>query len=256
MKSEDDFEEFIINGDKKYVPHLSIDCVIFGFHDNLLKVLILKWGKIDGWSLPGGHVLRGENVEDSAYRILKERTGLTEIYLQQFKTFGKPERTGNALELLFKSSGISPHIKSWLLDRFISIGYYALVDFSKVTPTPDWLSERCSWHDINEIPPMLFDHNEIVDEALKSLKFAIYHQPLGYNLLPDRFTLPQLQKMYETILGKKLDRRNFQKKILSLGILNRLEERMKIGPHRSPFVYSYNKEKYEAALKEGISFSF
>lgn len=256
MNSEDEMEELILNGSKKFIPNLSIDCVIFGFHQNILKCLLLKSSKIDGWSLPGGYILRDEPIDDSAYRILKERTGLSQIFLQQFQTFGKPDRAGDVLKEILKASGKDTIVNSWLFDRFISIGYYALVDFSKVTPTPNWLSEKCEWWDINAIPPLLFDHNEIVEQALKTLKFNIYHQPIGYNLLPEKFTLPQLQKMYETILGKNLDRRNFQKKILSLGILNKWEERMKIGPHRSPYLYSYNRERYEEALKEGISFSF
>jgi 8-oxo-dGTP diphosphatase len=141
---------------------------------------------------------------------------------------------------------------NWLLQRFVSIGYYALVEFSQVTPTPDELSSNCDWYDLQTIPPLMMDHTHILNKALETLQQHINRQPIGYNLLPLKFTMPELQKLYEAILGKQLDRRNFQRKILSYGILKKLKE-VKTGvAHKAPFLYSFDLKKYNEALKNGL----
>jgi hypothetical protein len=145
---------------------------------------------------------------------------------------------------------------SWLLDRTLTIGYYALVDFSLVNPRPDIFTEECAWCDIHGVPELLFDHNELVEKALKTLQRDIYHQPVGINLLPAKFTLPEIHDLYETILDKSLDRRNFPKKLLGLGIIKKLDEQKSIGPHRSPFLYKFDKRIYEKAIKEGWVLDF
>ena len=142
------------------------------------------------------------------------------------------------------------------MQRTISIGYYALVEFSKAIPTADLLSDECVWWDIHELPALLFDHSIMVEQALKTLRMQLNFHPIGYNLLPEKFTMPELQKLYETILDRPLDRRNFQKKMLSLDILERLEERKNVGPHKAPYYYRFHKHKYEQALQAGISFGF
>ena len=153
-------------------------------------------------------------------------------------------------------SGIKLSKDNWMLGRFVSIGYYAIVEYSKVSPTPDAFSEDCTWCDIHEVPQLLFDHNEMIDTALNGLRLQIYHQPIGYNLLPEKFTLPEIHMLYETILDKTLDRRNFPKKLLSLGIIKKLKEQRNIGPHRSPFLYKFDKRKYDDALKTGMVIAF
>lgn len=254
-----ELKDFLENGVKWFLPNLSVDCVIFGYHNNQLKILLNKWMKVDGWCLPGGHILREESVDDSAKRILKERTGLSRIFLKQFHTFGEPERVkspGSEKNKLSQTFGIDISDNNWLFDRMVSVGYFALVEYSKVKLKPDVFSEKCEWFDIYSVPPLFFDHNLIVEKALKALKSETYQYPIGVNLLPEKFTLPELLGLYETILGRKLDRRNFQKKILSFNILKKLDERRNIGPHRAPTLYAFDKQKYNGALKEGLSFMF
>ena len=251
--------DFIEEGPKWFLPNLSVDCVIFGFHKNQLKVLLNRWKKVEGWCLPGGYVMRDESVDESAKRILKERTGLSKIYLQQFYTFGEPDRVKSlAMERDQFSQIFEKVIKpdNWMFDRMVSVGYFALVEYSKVKPKPDTLSDKCEWCDITAVPQLFFDHNQILQRALKELRFQTFHHPIGFNLLPEKFTLPELLGLYETILGRKLDRRNFQKKILSFNILKKLDERRNIGPHRAPTLYSFDKQQYSKAMKEGLSFMF
>jgi ADP-ribose pyrophosphatase YjhB (NUDIX family) len=254
MNEQDDVKNFILNGHNVYLKHLSIDCVIFGYHEHQLKVLLLKW-KSRHWSLAGGFIRREEPLQDAAIRILKERTGLDDLFLHQFKIFGDPgrsERTDADIKSLEEITQARVGKDHWLLERTLSIGYYAVTEYSKVTPKPDFFSEKCEWWDVDELPPLIFDHQLIAVDALKALRMHIYHQPIGFNLLPEKFTLPEIHDLYETILGKKLDRRNFPKKLLSLGIIKKLNEQKKIGAHRSPFLYKFDKRKYDRALNEGI----
>jgi 8-oxo-dGTP diphosphatase len=243
--------EFFEKGDTYYLPHLSIDCVIFGFHEDQLKVLLLQWKETERWCLPGGFILKKEHIDQAAIRILKERTALNNIYLQQFHAFGDPERER-------KKHGVKKPVsvkgKSWIMDRFITIGYWALVEFSKANPTPDQFSMACKWWDVNKIPPLILDHNDIVEKALTSLRINLNDYPVGKDLLPEKFTMPELQRLYETIFGKTLDRRNFQKKMLSFGILERLKERKQGGAHKAPFLYRFDQKKYQQALKQGLKF--
>lgn len=259
MNTLPDLKNFIEDGPRWYLPNLSVDCVIFGFHKNQLKILLNKWKKTEGWCLPGGYILRNESVDDSAKRILKERTGLGKIYLKQFYTFGETGRAKNPAmekEQLSETFGMKISDDNWMFDRVVTVGYFALVEYSKVKPKPDALSDKCEWFDIPDVPHLFFDHNLILTHALQELRFLTFHQPIGFNLLPDKFTLPELLGLYETILSRKLDRRNFQKKILSFNILIKLDERRNIGPHRAPTLYSFDKQRYNEALKEGLSFMF
>lgn len=250
MDREKQLRDFLLKGDKTYMPRVSVDCVIFGFHEDQLKVLLLRW-KDGRWCLPGGFVKWDESVDDSAVRTLQERTALNNIYLQQFHTFGAPDRERGK-----KLKGIPDSKKSWMHDRFVSVGYYALVEFSKVNPVPDWLSDACHWWDLHKVPALIYDHNEMVEKALEKLRLSLNDHPVGYNLLQEKFTMPELQRLYETILDKRLDRRNFQKKMLSLGILERLKERKTGGAHKAPFLYRFDKKKYERAMKQGLKLGF
>lgn len=242
--------EIFEKGDQFFIPNLSIDCVIFGFHDNELKVLLLQWKDTKRWCLPGGFIYKKEHINDAAVRVLKDRTGLDNIYLQQFYVFGDPnrDRGTHGVKSSLKSG------KSWLNDRFISVGFFALVEFSKVEPTPDELSLDCKWWDIKKVPQLILDHNEILEKALESLRIHLHDYPVGKDLLPEKFTMPDLQSLYETIFGRELDRRNFQKKVLSFGILERLKERKKGGAHKAPFLYRFDQKKYHQALRQGLKF--
>lgn len=244
-------KEFFEKGHLYYLPHLSIDNVIFGFHNNQLKVLLLEWTENGRWCLPGGFILKDEHIEDAAIRVLRSRTGLDNIYLNQFYTFGDPFRERG------KHGILAPKwikARSWFMDRFITIGYWALVEFSKVVPKPDVFSAQCTWWDIDKVPELILDHNNILDKALESLRRHLNDYPVGKDLLPQKFTMPELQRLYETILGKKLDRRNFQKKILALDIVQRLDERKMGGAHKAPFLYKFDLQKYKKAMRSGLKF--
>lgn len=259
MTIENLIKDFIRNGHKEYLQHLSIDCVIFGYHEQQLKVLLLRLKQSGQWCLPGGFIKLDETLEDAAARILKERTGVENLFLQQFKTFGDPDRSfrsDNEIKQFSDMVKIKLSRDNWVLSRTVSMGYYALTEYSKVIPQPDLFSDECTWCDIEEVPELILDHNTIVSEALRSLRIQIYHQPIGYSLLPEKFTLPEIHSLYETILGKTLDRRNFPKKLLSLEIIKKLDEQKSIGAHRSPFLYKFDKRKYDKALKDGIILAF
>jgi 8-oxo-dGTP diphosphatase len=246
-------EDFRLRGGKYFMPGISIDCVIFGFHDNQLKVLLLKIANLNGWGLPAGFVYKDEHIDDSAKRILCERTGLHDIFLQQFYVFGHPNRCDNNItKIAFENTGIQAPKDNWLLQRFLTLGYYALVDYKAVNATPDFFSEDFDWHHIHNLPKLAMDHDEIVQQALLTLRTHLRYEPVGYNLLPDKFTMPELQKLYETILDQKLDRRNFQRKMLSYGILRRLKQRREGVAHKAPYLYSFDLRKYHKALEEGF----
>ena len=255
MEFEKELKAHFLKGHEKYLRHISIDCVVFGFHTNELKVLMLKAKYEDKWALPGGFVLKEENLDEAAQRILNERTGLNKIFLQQFYVFGDPARSTrkNNREFLKKMKVNSEN--SWMFDRFISVGYSALVDFTKVQPLADLFSDGYKWFNIHDIPEMILDHQEILGKALDNLRIQLNLQPVGYNLLPLKFTMPELQKLYETILDRKLDRRNFQRKMTGTGILKKLKETKKGVAHKAPFYYKFNLPKYNKALKGGIYFT-
>lgn len=231
------------------MPGLSLDCVVFGFHENQLNVLLLRWKGTNEWSLPGGFILKPESIDDAAHRVLRERTGLDEIFLQQFHVFGEAVRYD--AERNWQRMGLKIVRDSTWPDRTITVGYYALVEYSLVMPTPDALTDECRWWDVREVPDLLFDHNRIVDVALNTLRTQLSWQPVGSTLLPEKFTMPELQRLYETLLGQKLDPRNFYKKMAALGILERLDERRTGGAYKSPYLYRFHEEPYRQALEVG-----
>ncbi len=236
-----------------FIPGLSVDNVIFGFHDNQLKVLLLEAKDRKHWMLPGGYILKDEAVDSAAERVLLDRTGLKKVYLQQVGVFGDTQRSSpDLIKGLVKSMGIDEKRNQWFLQRFITIGYYALVEFEKVKPVADPLSLSCKWFDIDKIPQLIFDHQAIIQAALVSMRQHLNFQPIGLNLLPSNFPLKSLQSIYETILGKKLDRPNFNRKMLSLGILEKKEKLYTGAANKAPFLYSFKKKEYYKLLKEGI----
>ncbi|MFV5696347.1 NrtR DNA-binding winged helix domain-containing protein [Flavobacterium sp. LB3P122] len=228
-----------------YIPNLSVDCVVFGFHDTILKVLVTRLKETDLWALPGGYVLKTENLEEAANRILFSRTGAENIYLQEFKVFSD----------LNRSDGIFDNFPDtlWNKQRFLSVGFYALVDFQHVNLIIDDFSDACEWKSIDELPNFMMDHRSIFDKALETLRRQLNHKPIGYSLLPEKFTMPELQKLYEIILAKKLNRGNFYRKMLRYDILEKLEESRKGGAHKAPDLYKFDLEKYRLALKNGLN---
>ena len=226
-----------------YLPGVSIDCAIFGYHQAELKVLILKYKKTGLSALPGGFIRKDEDLEDAAVRVLKERTGLSDIYLNQFHTFGSVERGDpGPMKTVLKNNNRSENENRFLLNRFISISYYALVDFKRVIPTADDLSDSCTWIGYQELPELILDHNLIADTALDHLRMNIDQKAVGLNLLKEEFTMAELQLLHETILGEKLNRTGFHRKMMLSGRLTRLGKKKTGGAHRAPYLYSFQSK--------------
>jgi 8-oxo-dGTP diphosphatase len=244
-----DFKQQIIDKSDEswqiYLPNLSIDCVVFGFDNGVLQVLLVKIKNQNLWALPGGYIKKTEHIDQAANRILWQRTGVADIYLQQFRVFADLNRS----EDFFKDFQDT----LWNKQRFISIGFYALIDHAKVKLIVDNLSDFCEWKNIDDLPNLMMDHRYIFDKALITLRKQLNHKPIGYNLLPEKFTLSDLQKLYEIILDKKLNRGNFYRKIMRFDILIKLDEIRKGGAHKAPDLYKFDLEKYQTALKMGLN---
>ena len=236
-----------------YQSGLSIDCVIFGFHDNQLKVLLIKSKYAERWALPGGFVPINEDLDQAAVTILQSRTGVEGVFLRQFSTFGAVNRRDPDFNhSILNFYGIPVEEGKWYLNRFVTVGYYALVDFLQTAPQGDLVNERVAWVDFGDLPELILDHQKILDKALETLRVELNLMPVGYNLLPEKFSIPELQKLYETILGRTLDRRNFLRKITAIGILIKLDEKKVNVSHKAPNLYCFDKVKYDEVLKNGI----
>ncbi|MFW0717063.1 NUDIX hydrolase [Pedobacter sp. N23S346] len=222
------------------IPHISIDSVVFGFSNNELNVLLLKIKEDENWILPGGYLQKDEAIDDAAKRILFERSGADKIFLNNFGVFGNLNRS--------ESYFVDYPDDLWHKQRFITIGYYALVDQTRVNPVTDVFSDRCEWVPVESNPKMVMDHEIILKKALSTLREHISYKPIGYNLLPETFTLPELQGLYEAILGEKLNRGNFYRKMMRYDILIKLDEQRKGGAYKSPNLYKFDEEKYKIAL--------
>ncbi|PKP11222.1 MAG: NUDIX hydrolase [Bacteroidetes bacterium HGW-Bacteroidetes-3] len=236
-------------------PGLSVDCVLFGFDNNELKILLLKLKSIEKWALPGGFVEKDKDVSEGTNSVLKERIGLENIFLKQFYLFGNVSRNENShTKLLIEHKIISEDLREWFQQRFVTVGYYALVEYSKVKETTvDFISESCEWHSINELPEMILDHKKIILKAHQTLKKELNSEPIGLNLLPKQFTMPELQALYETVLEKKLDRRNFSRKMLNYRILIATNQRRAGVRHKAPKLYEFDEIKYNQAILDGFN---
>jgi 8-oxo-dGTP diphosphatase len=217
---------------------LSVDCVIFGFDESKLKVLLIRSDlkKFSGkWSLLGDLVLPNEDLDDAAYRILKKRTGLSDVYLEQVHTYGKVNRhpAGRVITVTYCS--------------LINVQHHKLNIFDN----------ELHWHDVKSVSDMAFDHQIIFDDTIKQLQKRVQEHPLGFNLLPKKFSLRDLQNLYEAILDIKMDRRNFRKKFFSMDFLIDLKEMEQDVPHRPGKLYKFNYEKYDKKQKKltGIDFN-
>ena len=218
-------------------PAVTTDCVIFGFNGKKLQVLLIKRGiePFKGrWAFPGGFIKMHETAEEGARRELREETGLENAYIQQFHTFSDPHRDPR--------------------ERVITIAFYALVKIQDVKGGDDAVAAQ--WFPLDEIPALAFDHDYILRMAIQKLREEIHFQPIGFELLPEKFTIKELQTLYETILGISFDRRNFSKKILHLEILTELEETIWPTPKREAKLYKFNAEKYGALKRKGFRLEF
>jgi|SRR5690606_15913593 len=224
----------------EYIPHLAFDSVIFGFSKGKLKILLMEYHDTGWFALPGGFVKRDEDLDQAVKTGLLERTGLSDVFLEQFHTFGTVSRfKPEVMKAILKANGADVSDDHWMLDRFFSVGYYALLDYEKVSLTPDSLSDSIAWYEVENLPALILDHSEIVQKALQTLRENLDRKLIGGNLLPERFTMNELQSVYEAILGEKLRRTSFQRKLLSLEILERHEKLFTGKSHKAPYLYSF-----------------
>jgi 8-oxo-dGTP diphosphatase len=244
---------------EQFLKNVAVDNVIFGYHEKELKVLLQRPAGFIKWTLTGGYIKITESIEEAADRVAYMRTGLQNLFLQQFCSFGNPQRVKDeelTPERISKQTGMKVPSNHWIFDYYVSISFYTLTEFSLVTIKKGPFDEEIVWWPVSHLPPLMFDHKEIIAEALKALQVHIYHYPIGYELLPEKFTLPEIHSLYETILSKSLDYRNFARKLASTEIVKKLNETRSIGAHRSPFLYKFDKKKYDAALKNGLFLAF
>lgn len=234
--------------EQNYIQQLSIDCVIFGYRDKQLNVLVPKLDlRGDFWALPGGFIVQEESIDQAAQRILEDRTGIRDIYLQQFRVFGEARRSNaDLLERMselnkdkLESVWFNTKELEWITRRFVSIGYYALVDSRKVVPRKNGIDESIGWYPVKQLPTLIMDHNEIVAQALEALRSTIDQKLLAFNLLPETFTMKEVQELYEAIFDKPFARNNFQKKILDLNVLERLEKQYTGAANKAPYLYRF-----------------
>lgn len=219
-------------------PALTVDCVVFGWDaQRSLQVLLIRRNLPPfqkEWALPGGFVQMAETLEDAARRELREETGIDRIFLEQLYTFGAVERDPR--------------------DRVITVAYYALINLSDHALAAQTDAEEAKWYAIDDLPNLAFDHGEVFQMALKRLQGKLRYEPIGFELLPQKFTLSQLQALYETVLGYALDKRNFRKKLLKMDLLTALEEWQTGVAHRAARLYSFDAQKYRQLQQEGFSF--
>ncbi|MEX1239580.1 MAG: NUDIX domain-containing protein [Cyclobacteriaceae bacterium] len=215
---------------------VAVDCIIFGFDGSQLKALLIKRGfepEKGKWSLMGGFVGKDENADEAATRVLYSLTGMKDIYMEQLYTFSDVDRD---------SAG-----------RVISLAYFALINIADYSEQLQ-LEHEAKWFLLNRMPPLIFDHRQMVKEAKERLQEKVVAHPVGFELLPTKFTLPQLQSLYEAIYDTPLDKRNFTKKILSLGVLNKLNEKEKQSSRKGAYYYVFDGLKYKKMQANGIKF--
>jgi len=216
---------------------LTVDCVVFGLDDGELKVLLIERAlePFKGrWALPGGFVQVDETLDEAARRELAEETGLNRVFLEQLYTFGAVDRDPR--------------------ERVVSVAYYALVKLSDHQARAATDAAEARWFSVSKLPKLAFDHATIVAQALARLQGKVRYEPIGFELLPPKFTLSQLQHLYEAILGVELDKRNFRKKVLGFGLLTALDETQMSGRHRPAQLFRFDADKYEKLKKRGFNF--
>ncbi len=218
-------------------PSLTVDCVIFGLDEENLKVLLIERdlepfkGK---WALPGGFVRLDETLDEAARRELREETGVENVFLEQLYTFGELHRDPR--------------------ERVVTVAYYALINLSDYQIKASTDARNAAWFALSDLPKLAFDHDKIYDTALNRLKGKLRYQPIGFELLPHKFKLSRLQKLYEMVLERPLDKRNFRKKILSMDLLIELDEIEQDVAHRAARLYSFDEKKYQRLVKKGFNF--
>jgi 8-oxo-dGTP diphosphatase len=238
-------------------PHISVDCVIFGFSTNQLKVLLIKRAYsntsgriINDHKLPGDFIAINEDLDLAASRTLEELTGLKDIYLQQFAFLGKPDRISNPMDIEWLNATTGHKIQ-----RVLTAAYYSLINITD-TNREFAIKNNATWIDVKQIPNLAFDHGTIISKGLAHLQLALRNEPIGFELLPEKFTIRELQTLYEVILDCKLDNRNFRKKILKSSYMVQLEEKQRGVAHKPAYYYRFDRKIYEKHKKESLGFNF
>ena len=226
-----------ISYDKFFQFGLSVDCVVFGYHERKLKVLLIKRGahpfKGD-WALPGDLVYPNENIDVAAQRILKDLTDIDNLFMEQTKVYGAVDR---------HPAG-----------RVITTAYYSLIDISKHDPQASAWADGVYWVNLEDCPKLAFDHDDLLEDAIQALRQRVRHKPVGFELLPKKFVLTQIQELYEALLDEEYDKANFRKRILSKGLLIDLEQKQTNVPHRPARLYAFDEERYNLLKNKGFSF--
>jgi len=240
-----------------YIPNLSVDCVVFGFDQSKLNVMLSKrelknndTGEIvfTDYTVLGHHVLVGENIDDAAIRVLKDKTGLNNIFLKQFQTFGDVGRLKKEKDQIWVKKKYP-----MVADHVISVGYYSLVDSTKIKP--DKYHKDTKWFPVDKLPELGFDHKEMIRLAQDFLKRRLRREPIGFELLPEKFTISQMQKLYECVFRQKFDRRNFRKKVTQMKYLIPLDEKQKGVAHKPAQVFIFSRDVYDRTKSEKLDFS-
>lgn len=238
----------------EYNPHISVDCVIFGFDGSQINILLIK-RKQQGtsvYALPGDLVRKGEELDTAAFRVLKELTGLENLYLEQFKTFGSTSRMQNPVDLEWLKA-VREHPEA----RVITVAYNSLVKVNDFEFTPSSFAEEVLWHPIKVPKQLAFDHNEIANTGWDNLREKIRREPIvAFSLLPEKFTLRQLQTLYEAILGADLDKRNFRKRMLKNKFLVALNEKEQGVSHKPAQYYAFSEDRYHKYFENDHWFLF
>jgi 8-oxo-dGTP diphosphatase len=225
--------------DEFFKSAFSVDCVIFGYHECELRVLLIQRGTEpfeNYWALPGDLVYPNEDLDSAASRILNDLTTLNNIPIKQVQTFGKVDRHP--------------------LGRVITVAYLALVEPADLAPHASSWASQTQWHSINEIPQLAFDHRQILDVSLDELKNRVLQEDIWSKVLPQKFTLTQFQEVFETILGKSFDKGNFRKKVVKYKFLKQLDEAQKNVSHRPSLLYVFDAQKFAEMKSKGFSFDF
>ena len=234
------------------ISTISVDCVIFGYDNSVLKVLVRReFVPLDGklyteWKFPGNQVRRTENIDETASRILKEQTGLENIYVKQFMVFSDPNRLKTRPQ---DFEWIKPRLKD---ERVITVGFYSLINVSDIDNST--IIEDAKWADAYGNLILMFDHNEIFDEAFKKLRYDLLHEPLVFELLPNKFTLTQMQKLYEAIFNTTYDKRNYRRKVNKMAYLIPTNETQTGVSHKPARLYTFDRDIYEKTRTEKFDF--
>jgi len=255
MKTWQETQDFFKKGYIDYRPNITVDCAIFGYHGGELQLLLVNNKVFTRWCLPGGYVRKDETLEQAAARTTADRTGIENLFLKQFKAFSEPNRnhpTSVDAGKFHELTNIRIGEEGWLNGPTVSVGYYAITDIANAMPKADFFSSECRWFPVDKLPPLGFDHDDMIREALFTMRMHLYHFPIGKNLLQQKFTLKEIKMFYEVMSGKQLNASNFPNKLISLGLIVKLDEKRSIGAHRSPAYYKFDEETYNKALSEGL----